>query len=121
AAALDLESGPQTAGEASAEAPERSRIGVELRRETATFHIPVSEAALPEALRNLVGGKVEIAGASVPAGQLELAFAQETPLVAIASPEIAPSDEEAAENDAAPQELDAIDFEPPRVLRTMRD
>ena len=49
------------AGESEIEAGDpRPTIGVELRRETATFHIPVSEASLPEALKKLTGGALRI-------------------------------------------------------------
>jgi hypothetical protein len=56
---------------------QRPVIGVELRRETATFHVPVSEASLPEALRKLAGGSlgVETRPLDVPAvPQLELSL-----------------------------------------------
>jgi hypothetical protein len=102
------------AAEPLTETPEgRPTIGVELRRETATFHVPVSEASLPEALLKLGNGafKLEAQGATLP--QLELALAAsavEDTAETIALPDY-----------STPQELDSSDFEPPRVLRKMVD
>jgi hypothetical protein len=103
------------AGESETESSEpRSTIGVELRRETATFHVPVSEASLPEALMKLTGGALRIESETPAALQLEQSLAAEAP--ATAAEEMQPillSDE------SGPQELDGADFEPPRVLRRM--
>jgi hypothetical protein len=99
------------AGESETEAGEpRPTIGVELRRETATFQIPVSEASLPEALKKLSGGALRIEAETLA----ELPPAAAVPAIAAAETQaILLSDQ------SAPQELDGSDFEPPRVLRRM--
>ncbi|MEI9900780.1 MAG: hypothetical protein WDN31_12390 [Hyphomicrobium sp.] len=95
-------------GAAAAEPSEpQPTIEVELRRDTATFHVPVSEASLPEALRQLAAGRIEAGATAAP--QLE-----------------APPTQEAASTIALPdltdtQDLDIADFKPPRVLRRMVD
>ena len=53
----------------------RPTIGVELRRETATFHVPVSEASLPEALMKLTGGALRIEAETPAWPQLEHSLA----------------------------------------------
>ncbi|KAB2937374.1 MAG: hypothetical protein K8F92_00340 [Hyphomicrobium sp.] len=88
----------------------RPTIDVELRRDTATFRVPVSEASLPEALKELTGNTQPVEATAAP--QLEVASAAELP---------APAAVIALPDDSAPQELDAADFEPPRVLRKMLD
>lgn len=95
-------------------------IGVELRRETATFHVPIGESSLPEALMKLRDDMLRAESDDPLVGQLELALA--------GSPQQSLTDEtqEAAETIALPdlshaQELDSGDFEPPRVLRRMVD
>ena len=92
----------------------RPTIGVELRRETATFHIPVSEAALPEALKKLTGDALHIENETPAAPQLEISSATTLPAITAAETQaILLSDE------SGPQEFDGADFEPPRVLRRM--
>jgi hypothetical protein len=89
-------------------------IGVELRRETATFHVPVGDASLSDAIRKLSDALQ--ADADVPrTDQLELVLAapekgaiEETEMIAL-------------EDLSDPQELESVDFEPPRVLRRMVD
>jgi hypothetical protein len=95
-------------------ADSRPTIGVELRRETATFRVPVSEASLPEALMKLTGGSLRIEGETPALAQLE------QPLAAT-SPEIAAKETQAIAlyDESIPQEFDGVDFEPPRVLRRM--
>lgn len=78
-------------------------INVELRRETATFQVPVSQAALPEALANLTGAEP----------QLELTPAAPEILAAGATIESLLEDKSLAG--------DAGEFDPPLVLRRMVD
>jgi hypothetical protein len=107
AAALGAEPGPE--GD-----KQRPTIGVELRRETATFHVPVSEAQLPEALMKLTGRTLQIGAEAPVQGQLEHSLAEQIPAIAAEeAPAIALYDE------SLPQEIDGADFEPPRVLRRM--
>ena len=89
-------------------------IGVELRRETATFHVPVGDASLSHAIRKLSDALQ--ADADVPrTDQLELVL--DTPETgAIEATEMI-----AFEDHSDPQELESVDFEPPRVLRRMVD
>ena len=92
----------------------RPTIGVELRRETATFHIPVSEAALPEALKKLTGDALRSEEETPAAPQLEISSATTLPAITAAETQaILLSDE------SGPQEFDGANFEPPRVLRRM--
>lgn len=92
----------------------RPTIGVELRRETATFHVPVSEASLPAALLKLTGGALRLEGETPVAPQLELSLAAPMAAITAAEPQaIELSDE------SGPQEFDVGDFEPPRILRRM--
>jgi hypothetical protein len=97
-----------------ASADSRPTIGVELRRETATFRVPVSEASLPEALMKLAGGSLRIEGDTPVLAQLE-------PSRAATSPEISSEEPRAIAlyDESIPQEFDGLDFEPPRVLRRM--
>jgi hypothetical protein len=93
----------------------RPTIGVELRRETATFHVPASEASLPEALKKLSGGTYRLeAEPALPRIELSPVAPAGAQLVeeveAIALPDESP-----------PQEIESADFEPPRVLRKMVD
>ena len=93
---------------------QRPTIGVELRRETATFHVPVSEASLPEALMKLTGRTLQIDAETPVQPQLEHSLAEQIPAIAAEeAPPIALYDE------SLPQEIDGADFEPPRVLRRM--
>ncbi len=93
---------------------QRPTIGVELRRETATFHVPVSEASLPEALMKLTGRTLRIEAETAVQPQLEHSLAEQIPAIAAEeTPAIALYDE------SLPQEFDGADFEPPRVLRRM--
>ena len=92
----------------------RQTIGVELRRETATFHVPVSEASLPEALMKLTGSTRRIDAETPVQPQLEHSLAEQIRAIATEeAPAIALYDE------SLPQEIDGADFEPPRVLRRM--
>ncbi len=94
--------------------PAQPTIGVELRRETATFHVPVSEASLPAALAKLAGAAL---GPDQP-GEARL----EGPFT---TPETTHPDGK----DNTPQALledqseprGSTDFERPRVLRRMVD
>jgi len=99
--------------QARPDAEPQSTIGIELRRETATFQVPVDDASLPDAIRKLsevLGGLDE-----VQTDQLELALAAP-------GTESAESVETIALPDLSnPQELETGDFEPPRVLRRMVD
>jgi hypothetical protein len=97
-----------------ASADSRPTIGIELRRETATFRVPVSEASLPEALMKLAGGSLRIEGDTPVLAQLE-------PSAAPSSPEISREETRAIAlyDESIPQEFDGLDFEPPRVLRRM--
>lgn len=101
----------QPRGESEANAS----IGVELRRETATFHVPFGEGgALPEAIRKL-SDALKLSSNEVATDQLELA---------LAAPKLEPADENesiALPDLSAPQEIEFADFEPPRVLRRMVD
>jgi hypothetical protein len=103
-------------GSAPEAADPRPTVGVELRRETATFRVPVSEAALPEALMKLTGGSLRIEGETPALAQLEHSLTA-------GSPEIAAEETRAIAlyDESIPQEFDGADFEPPRVLRRMVD
>lgn len=98
-------------------------IGVELRRETATFQVPVSEASIPQTLSRLTGRTTTNQDvAETEAGQLELTLpAPDTDAreeIAMITSELDTSDEIAPED-----EIDAEqpEFEPPLVLRRMAD
>ena len=107
AAALGAEPGLESGDQ-------RPTIGVELRRETATFHVPVSEASLPEALMKLTGSTRRIDAETPVQPQLEHSLAEQIRAIATEeAPAIALYDE------SLPQEIDGADFEPPRVLRRM--
>jgi hypothetical protein len=109
--AAALSAADQSAGEA------QSAIGVELRRETATFHVPVgvpvSEASLPEALARLAGG-AESRAAGAPEPQLELR---------LAAPEASGGETDASPSHALIENKSEGDgeFDPPLVLRRMVD
>jgi hypothetical protein len=93
----------------------RPTIGVELRRETATFHVPVSEASLPEALMKLSGGAFRLeAEPALP--QIEM-----SPVAPAAAQLIEEAEAIALPDDTPPQDFESADFEPPRVLRKMVD
>ena len=85
-------------------------IGVELRRETATFTVPVSQASLPAALAKLARAKL-ISKEPGRAPQLEASgSAPET---------IHIGDESSALIEDHSQPAEGVDFEPPLVLRRM--
>jgi hypothetical protein len=88
-------------------------IGVELRRETATFTVPVSQASLPPALARLVGATL-IAEAPAGAPQLETSL---SPSETIHLGRESPSAPALIEDHSQPTE--SADFEPPLVLRRM--
>jgi len=94
-----------------------AKIGVELRRETATFHVPVGDGALPEALRKFAAGVIEQQMELGAANQLELALdaASKEMTASNAADAIPLPDLTAA------RELDGADFEPPRLLRRLVD
>ncbi len=97
----------------------RQTIGVELRRETATFRVPVSQASLPQTLAKLNKHALEMARLGDSAPQLELSLP--TPAITDAAPKTRPASEH--ENDIVepsdPQEQ--VGFEPPLVLRKIVD
>jgi hypothetical protein len=95
-------------------ADSRPTIGVELRRETATFRVPVSEASLPEALMKLTGGSLRIEGEPPALAQLEQSLPATSPATAASEKQAI-----ALYDESIPQEFDGADFEPPRVLRRM--
>ncbi len=85
-------------------------IGVELRRETAMFTVPVSQASLPAALAKLAGAKLL---AEEPGGTLQ-------PEASVSTPETSGDSSSAPaliEDHSQPTE--SADFEPPLVLRRM--
>lgn len=94
-------------------------IGVELRRETATFRVPVGETSLPDAIRKL-SDALQSSTDDPNAPQLELA---------LAAPEITALDhtETIALPDLSTQQEDEVEdvqtvaFDPPLVLRRMVD
>jgi hypothetical protein len=92
----------------------RPTIGVELRRETATFQVPVSEARLPQALAELSGGALKPAGEAQPGAQLE-------PPPAVPASAAQSGEAIALPDLSSPQESADGDFEPPLVLRRMVD
>jgi len=102
-------------GQPRGESEAKATIGVELRRETATFHVPFGEGgALPEAIRKL-SDALKLDSNEVATDQLEFA---------LATPKLEPADENesiALPDLSAPQEIEIADFEPPRVLRRMVD
>jgi len=105
--------------------PEPS-IDVELRRETATFRVPVSQASLPEALAKL-------SGAAFPTEtlrqddqpQLELTLSAPESVTADRAPEAAIETDEPflladlSQEDFEPAIEEGAEFEPPLVLRRM--
>jgi hypothetical protein len=88
-------------------------IGVELRRETATFTVPVSQASLPAALARLAGATL-IAKAPAGAPQLETSL---SPPETIHLGGESPTGPALIEDHT--QETGNADFEPPLVLRRM--
>ncbi|MGZ5889723.1 MAG: hypothetical protein ACXWJS_03910 [Hyphomicrobium sp.] len=88
-------------------------IGVELRRETATFTVPVSQASLPAALAKLTGARL-IAEEPVGAPELD---ATGTPPETIHLGAESPTETVLSEDHSQPTEN--ADFEPPLVLRRM--
>ena len=101
------------AGEQAAGADDEPTIGVELRRETATFRVPVSQASLPKALARLTGTTLEAADRDAP--MIEAALAAPQPL---GSDEARSATEVMTEQ---PPAGDAAGFEPPLVLRRRVD
>jgi hypothetical protein len=102
------------ANQARIDADVPSTIGVELRRETATIHVPVGDTSLPEALRKL-SDALRLDADDQPTDQLEFP---------LATPETSTIEEHetlALEDHSDVQELDAGEFQPPRVLRRMVD
>lgn len=111
AAALATADQPAEAGAAE------PTTGVELRRETATVHVPVSHAALPASLAKLMG-TARTADAASAAPQLKPTPSEPAPDAASAGaaepvPEIVSEETTDAGNAAA--------FEPPLVLRRKAD
>lgn len=110
-------------------APEPS-IDVELRRETATFRVPVSQASLPDALAKLSSaafGAKTVQQDDQP--QLELTLSAPESAAADSAPEtvietVIDTDEpmllaDLSEDDSEPAIDDGGEFEPPLVLRRM--
>jgi hypothetical protein len=87
-------------------------IGVELRRETATFTVPVSQASLPAALAKLAGAKFI---AEEPVGAHELEGASPTETIRLGGE--SPAETALIEDHSQPTEN--ADIEPPLVLRRM--
>ncbi len=101
------------AAEQTADGGDEPTIGVELRRETATFRVPVSQASLPKALAMLSGTALEAADG-------------DGPRIEVASTAPRPSGSGAAEQATEvtterPAAGDATGFEPPLVLRRRVD
>jgi hypothetical protein len=87
-----------------------STVGVELTRETATFHLPVSQASLPAGLAALTQTAPNNNGADTERPQLELTLPpQET------------AETSASVAGEKPDEGDGAAFEPPLVLRRMAE
>jgi hypothetical protein len=109
---------------ADASVTDEPTIGVELRRETATFHIPVSQARLPQGLAALTEATAAREAESTMAGRenemLEAAAARErTEAGGDATAALSP--ETADEADAFMQTHEAGAFQPPLVLRRRAD
>jgi hypothetical protein len=85
-------------------------IGVELRRETATFHVPISQASLPDALASLAGEIRARGQVAREQPQLELTLPAPTQASSGAQPSDATVDGPIFVHEPA-------DFEPPLVLR----
>jgi hypothetical protein len=101
------------------EAEPQPTIGVELRRETATFHVPVGETSLPDAIRKL-SDALQSGADDQHAPQLDLALAApETTAVEHIETIALPDFSTAADVDE--NDVDGSDFEPPLVLRRMVD
>jgi len=89
-------------------------IGVELRRETATFHVPISQASLPEALTNLAEN-IRVQGhMASEQPQLELTL---PPLSQVSNGAQSPN--MSVDHPSFAEEL--TDFEPPLVLRKIME
>lgn len=89
-------------------------IGVELRRETATFHVPISQASLPEALTNLAEN-IRVQGhMASERSQLELTL---PPPGQVSNG--AQSANMSVDHPSFAEEL--TDFEPPLVLRKIME
>lgn len=100
--------------QARAESEQQPTIGVELRRETATFHVPVGETSLPDAIRRL-SDALQMDADVQRTDQLELALSEQQ------TQHIEQSETLALEDHSDETEIDAGEFEPPRVLRRMVD
>lgn len=101
-------------GQTRGDSDVHATIGVELRRETATFHVPVGDTSLPEAIKRL-SDALQIETEDQRTDQLELALATTK------SEPIADSETLLLEDLSDPQDSLSADFEPPRVLRRMVD
>jgi hypothetical protein len=101
-------------GQTRGDSEVHATIGVELRRETATFHVPVGDTSLPEAIKRL-SDALQIETEDQRTDQLELALATTE------SEPIANSETLLLEDLSDPQDSLSADFEPPRVLRRMVD
>ncbi|MEW5964139.1 MAG: hypothetical protein AB1749_11310 [Pseudomonadota bacterium] len=102
---------PDTASEPQP-AKSSETIDVVLRRETATFTVPVSEAALPHSLARMMGRRIDTARALAVEDQLELTLPEAAPM-AIVPPNEDPG-EDAADPDLSPEAMTlARRFAPP--------
>ncbi|MEE8297731.1 MAG: hypothetical protein V3R26_07875, partial [Hyphomicrobium sp.] len=85
-------------------------IGIELRRETATFHVPISQASLPDALTSLAE-KIRVRGQVV----------SEQPQLELTLPAPTQASNGAQSTDPTVDGLNFVDepaeFEPPLILR----
>jgi hypothetical protein len=95
-------------------------IGVELRRDTATFQVPVSEALLPEGLTELAQAASGHDGGTHEPPQLELTLPAPDE-AANDAPQPHAVQENSDADDAADDADGAAEFEPPLVLRRMAD
>lgn len=87
-----------------------STIGIELRRETATFHVPISQASLPDALTSLAG-KIRVRGQVV----------SEQPQLELTLSALTQTSNGAQSTDPTVDGLNFVEepaeFEPPLILR----
>jgi hypothetical protein len=98
-------------------------VDIELRRETATVRVPVSHAALPEALREFVAQQAEkpTASADGEAAQPQLELLLAPPVADEYAAGDAPQLQKIGDEEADVEDIEVADFEPPRVLRRMVD
>jgi len=102
---------PQPAAEP---ADATAMIDVELRRETATFHVPISQASLPDALASLTGQLPGQGPVASDQPQLELTLPAPTQVSNGAqAPDVTVDGRNFVEEPA--------DFEPPLVLRKIME